>query len=297
MNQNQNETQTPPRFRCSTSDCKATVGSSKRREIGFGFIMGPGRACVIDGQTWVADEEFCPECVARKQADEVVRRIQSRYKSSNIPRQYWGMMLEEPAFPESGEDSDQFYARVKAKAREGLSVYGLAPENDAAYQTMLAWRTRGTNKSPEWVMVRGNVGTGKTALLCAKVGDMKPSMAVSATVWFENEADLLAKLKAEMGANREPGTLSYAERIKKHRVLIIDDLGSAGNFTEYGQAVMTELICHYYNTGENQTLWFTTNLTMEEITTRYGHRVADRLAERLGKTGLIDLVGKSWRQQ
>lgn len=293
----QNETQTPPRFKCSTEDCKATVSSSKRREIGFGYIVGPGRACVIDGQTWMADEEFCPECVARKKADEAVRRIQSRYKSSNIPRQYWGMMLEEPSFPESGEGPDEFYARMKIKAREGLSVYGVAPDNEEAYKTMLSWRTRCANKSPEWVMVRGNVGTGKTALLCAKIGDMKPSMPVAATVWFENEADLLAKLKAEMGAYREPGVVPYSERIKKHRLLVIDDLGCAGNFTEYGQAVMTELICHYYNSGENQTLWFTTNLTMDEITTRYGHRVADRLTERLGKTGLIDLVGKSWRQQ
>lgn len=292
-----NHVQTPPRFPCSTEGCGNTVGSSKRREIGMGFIIGPGRARIVDSQTWVADEEFCPTCVERKRLEEEIRRIQSRYRSSNIPRQYWGMMLEDPTYPEPGETQDAFYARVKAKAREGLSVYGAAIENAAACRAMRSWRTRGANGSPDWVMVRGNVGTGKTALLCAKVGDMKPQMPVSATVWFENEADLLAKLKAEMGVHREPGTVPYSERLKRHRLLIIDDLGSAGNFTEYGQAVMTELICHYYNAGENQTLWFTTNLTMDEIIARYGDRVADRITERLGKTGLIDLIGKSWRQQ
>jgi DNA replication protein DnaC len=135
--------------------------------------------------------------------------------------------------------------------------------------------------SPKGVTVLGPVGTGKT--------------------WALKHSDIQCPVTS---ANSISGMYASGgmEQVKKHFMyqlqgrlpLIIDDLGTEIIMGNYGTKldVIQWLILECYNV--NTKMYFSTNLSLDELTERYGTRVTDRIKE---DTYIIVLEGESRREQ
>jgi len=136
------------------------------------------------------------------------------------------------------------------------------------------------NNSPKGVTVLGPVGTGKTWAL--KNADLKCGVT---------SANSISGMYASGGMEEVKKEFQY--QLQGRLPLIIDDLGTEIIMGNYGTKldVIQWLILECYNRGTK--MYFTTNLTIEELTERYGVRVTDRIKE---STYIIVLEGESRRE-
>lgn len=105
----------------------------------------------------------------------------------------------------------------------------------------------------------------------------------------------LIELSKETFADGQRGSNAREEirEIKNCRFLILDDLGTEKN-TEYVDKIIYDFINHRFE-EELQTI-FTSNYTLEKISKNYHDRIASRITELCGKTGIINFEEIDYRQ-
>lgn len=118
--------------------------------------------------------------------------------------------------------------------------------------------------------ISGNVGIGKSTILGALMDFL------NRTEVRYNKTFVTANNMAQIALQSEPSW----ERITTVPILLLDDVGTEPyEVKEYGNSYLpfTQLIEQRYNKG--LTTVMTTNLSIDEINTRYGTRIADRVNE------------------
>ena len=118
------------------------------------------------------------------------------------------------------------------------------------------------------LIVSGAFGCGKTALLRALAFCMK-----SKYNWVDMaESEHVNCLNAEVWPNWNNDAMS--------RYIVLDDLGAEASVNEFGvmHEYAGEFIVRYHLRGRGR-LFITTNLTPEELETRYTMRVCSRIKE------------------
>ena len=138
------------------------------------------------------------------------------------------------------------------------------------------------DNSPKGVTVLGPIGIGKTWAL--KTWNKTGANVVS--------ANSISGMYAAGGMEEIKKYFQY--QLEGRLPLVIDDLGTEIIMGNYGTKldVIQWLILECYNKGTK--MYFTTNLSLEELTERYGARVTDRIKE---DTYIIVLEGESRREQ
>ena len=129
------------------------------------------------------------------------------------------------------------------------------------------------NKRSASLVLRGDVGTGKTYLACAL---LRQRLERGQAGRFVAVADLMDELKARFGDGAGEQAEAYFERLGDEPFLVLDDVGAEYESAWSVQRVAA-LIDRRYR-SEAPTI-LTTNLTHRELAERYGKRLADRLRE------------------
>ena len=137
------------------------------------------------------------------------------------------------------------------------------------------------------LVLRGDVGTGKTYLACAL---LRRRLERGQAGRFVAVADLMDELKARFGDGAAEQSEAYFERLAGEPFLVLDDVGAEYESAWSAQRVAA-LIGRRYD-AEAPTI-LTTNLTHRELAQRYGKRLADRLNEWVW----AELTGPSLRRE
>ncbi|MFT6818370.1 MAG: DNA replication protein DnaC [Myxococcota bacterium] len=155
------------------------------------------------------------------------------------------------------------------------------------------------------LVFHGNVGRGKTHLLCALVGELILEHGVSAR--FVEFSHLVADLKVAF--ERKSGAADVLEQLVEVDVLAIDELGKGRN-TEFEGTVVDEVVSRRYNS--NTPLLGTTNYTpgaasgfananlarpqatAPMLSDRLGERVYSRIKE---MCDFVPVQGEDFRQR
>lgn len=122
------------------------------------------------------------------------------------------------------------------------------------------------------LLLQGRVGTGKT---------------------FFFKARGIPILSMQRASSHSLGEIEAALKSRHDEEILIDDIGAEGDFNNYGvkMDILSVIIASRLDTLART--HFTTNLTPEEIYTRYGARTFDRLKE-LAK--MVPMTGESKRK-
>lgn len=137
------------------------------------------------------------------------------------------------------------------------------------------------------LVLRGDVGTGKTYLACAL---LRQRLERGQTGRFASLADLMDELKARFGDGAGEQSEAYFGRLASEPFLVLDDVGAEFESAWSVQRVAA-LIDRRYRSEATTIL--TTNLTHKELAVRYGKRLADRLREWVW----AELTGPSLRRE
>jgi len=143
------------------------------------------------------------------------------------------------------------------------------------------------NTSPKGITTMGDVGVGKSHVYNQKFKTC--NFDPEGTVYSANK---ISSIYAAGGMDAITDKFSY--ELQGRLPLIIDDIGTEIIMGHYGTKldVVQWLILECYNADTK--MYFTTNLTLEALTVRYGKRVMDRIKE---KTYIIVLEGDSHRER
>lgn len=120
------------------------------------------------------------------------------------------------------------------------------------------------------VVLTGDVGRGKTHLGC---GLLIHAMEAALPAKFVPVAWLMDELKARFDGDREQSQ-AFFDRIAREHVLMLDDLGKEQD-TDWTRERVSRMLGQRYD-SELPTI-VTTNLTLKNISDRYGAHLADRL--------------------
>jgi DNA replication protein DnaC len=137
-------------------------------------------------------------------------------------------------------------------------------------------------ETPVDMFVTGNVGAGKTWLVCAmvKAGRMK-----GLDITFREMPRLYRELREAIKAEDSPDDIQ--QRCSKAPLLVLDDIGV--NTSDFEKRVLFEIVSERLN-YERPTV-ITTNLTLAEISVK----IDDRLASRLSSYAMVELEGRDQR--
>lgn len=153
-----------------------------------------------------------------------------------------------------------------------------APKNTQALAATRAW----LSDPKQWALVlRGDVGTGKTVAACWA---LKTVAKQAETVAFRRGGEIVRLSGFDEGARE-------LSRLKAAGLLVIDDIG-AEQLTDWGRSLLSELLdtrCE----GRLRTV-LTANPTWDELVKRLGSRIVDRLRDG-GR--VVELSGESMRQR
>lgn len=123
------------------------------------------------------------------------------------------------------------------------------------------------------LVLRGDVGTGKTYLACAL---LRQRLERGQTGRFVSVSDLMDEIKARFGDGAGEQSEAYFDRLAGEPFLVLDDVGAEFDSLWSAQRVAA-LIDRRYR-SEAPTI-LTTNMTHRELAERYTKRTADRLRE------------------
>lgn len=149
-------------------------------------------------------------------------------------------------------DKDIFRKAFRAFLR------GNRTQHDEVLVDVEAWMASGK----PGLLLMGTVGTGKTtiahALRCAWVHYLTVARVYSCD-WIASQVEADKSWTREIAGEKG--------------LVILDDLGTEKRV--YGEEVLPQIIYARYARGQYTVI--TTNLTLEQIRSRYGERIADRL--------------------
>ena len=218
----------------------------------------------------------CAPCVERDRLAEdlAVRTREATHWVENrgrVPVRLRGYSLENTTTPLKGETWATFRARCLA-----AKAIGVTKENAAAVRAMQAWMPMAGS-----AYLCGPVGTGKSTL-------------VSAVAWKANLHKRYVTYVAEAGLwmKDEQGTYGDVAARRAH-ILWLDDFGTTESPKDWQREMMETVICQMY--AEARPVLFTANTHLGEAKTKWGDRVASRLAEMIGDR-VYEITGRDWRQ-
>lgn len=136
-------------------------------------------------------------------------------------------------------------------------------------------------ESPKGLTVLGPVGVGKSWAF-------EHVFTSTVKMWSANDISALYATQGMAGIQEK-----FRYQLKGSLPLVVDDIGTEIIMANYGVKLdMVEwLILQCYNAKTK--MYFTTNLTLDALTERYGQRVVDRIKE---VTYIIVLQGESRRE-
>ena len=132
-----------------------------------------------------------------------------------------------------------------------------------------------SNNNGRGLLCIGNCGRGKT-IICSKLIPILAKVFYNKIFCCYDAIDLNTKI----------------DEMKKKHILSIDDIGTEPEFCKYGERrqPFAELVDSAEKTGK--LLLLTTNLSMDELLSKYGIRTIDRLR---AVTKVVHFIGNSLR--
>jgi len=137
-----------------------------------------------------------------------------------------------------------------------------------------------------WVVLAGNVGTGKTTFATAAFNDMVAKRVRQSTNFgskrppkWMTEARFL-RMAAVAGAAGYHGRAAYVGSMITCPVLVLDDLGGQRTeLTKWGVGAIRDIFDERYS-NERPTIMTTNLASWEELARRYGDHIVSRMIER-----------------
>ena len=158
-------------------------------------------------------------------------------------------------------------------------------ECELARKVTKKWAS-GTDKP--WLILLGNVGTGKTHLAKASVNWIigRQDMVVYVTT-----TELISKARSLIDSGKSD---EYISHLKQVPYLVIDDLGREYT-TDWIKALFYEIIDYRYNRRLNT--MFTSNFTLDELESVFDKAVVDRFKDIMLGTLVVMAKSKSMRPE
>lgn len=182
----------------------------------------------------------------------------------------------------------QFFGRSEVPVRLAHYHFGVLDTPLEVTARVEAWSHMETFKHS--ILLYGPFGVGKTALaICAMRRLLEVFYSDPSTMWLDKHQNfittpslfittpnLLDRIRATYGRNRDVEEADLLEAVKGAAILVLDDLG-AERPTEWVQEKFFTIINHRYD--NELTTIFTSNLTPEELAGHLGERTAWRIME------------------
>ena len=177
------------------------------------------------------------------------------------------------------------YERYHWATFESIQRQGIPDQQ--AYKTVRAYvdSLQENLKSGNGLILKGNVGTGKTSLAIAIMQHMIRNGDINC--YFVPLASLLDEIFTRQGNDRA----EYVDKLKNCKLLVIDDLGQEHS-EGWVQLKFENIISERYNRCRSTI--FTSNLTADQMKNRYTERIIDRFRD---NSKIINFTGKSLRGQ
>jgi DNA replication protein DnaC len=173
-----------------------------------------------------------------------------------------------------------------------LVELGYMPLNREAFSQIATWHASKTRKG---LFLLGDVGTGKTHLMKCLLKNFGNNSSIRirpmqelVMLWHEN--------KGREGGFWYDAFGIYENRVEDSHNYILDDVGQEQVVNYFGEKMelfsrlITRIYAGYEQHGNGS--YITTNLTRNEFISRYGARVADRIAD---MCETIEFKGKTLR--
>lgn len=134
-----------------------------------------------------------------------------------------------------------------------------------------------------FMVVTGPAGAGKTYFCAAMFAPL-----INQYGYFRayNEAGLFRLIRDHISGNSSGDYIAFLHTQIDDRLLILDDIGSAGH-TEWREEILMETIDYRYRS--NLPTILTSNLSKEEFLEEYGKRITSRIFDK--ENLIIDMVG------
>lgn len=250
---------------------KPKAGSSHKEEhhglVGSAFIRPVSGACIIHGayqsvemrtpDGWVGG---CPACAMEsserqrsldKINDHAINReasIRRKIARSNIPKEHISATIAN--YIVRGDDQRLTVVAVNEYVQKGMSR--------------------------EWLVLTGNVGTGKSHLACAAAMQMA-RMNDNCGVMFLPALDIDRRMKSTFGQRDESERDALNQMIKFNGIVVLDELGLQQG-SDRDRQVTAEFISGRH--ANHKPVIITTNLEPQEIERFIGAQAFDRVRER-----------------
>lgn len=166
-------------------------------------------------------------------------------------------------------------ANAEERLRHGLEYYcGEEAVWKEEYRPVVEWLN---NNDGRGILISGSCGTGKT-LICCRIIPILLYTGADRLMTYQCHAIELGGRLAEM---------------MKHKVSIIDDIGTENKYQSYGNKHYPFIELVDYAERKGNLIIATTNLNTEHLALKYGQRTMDRLRT---LTTLVTFTGKSLRK-
>ena len=159
----------------------------------------------------------------------------------------------------------------------------------------------------ESYFIHGDVGCGKTYLICALIINYLKNMRYSvienidklsvilggySDPYFISMPDMILMFKKSFKDDSEYSEDYLIDRFSNEHILLLDDIGVEKPSDWALQTIYS--IIDRRNNNMRQTV-FTSNYSIKDLKDRIGERIASRIVEMCGKKNIINLKGKDRR--
>jgi hypothetical protein len=271
----------PAAWVCAGPECEA--------RLPYDWLEGPWDGPKAERGRWEAPELMCALCASVAEAEAESRLSASRRASAGLGErmvrysfQRYAELLRDGTFVPRDKRAE-ISAEEFSAFQSGLPEWtlGITPWNRTAALRLRRF-TEGEDKRS--AVVSGAVGTGKSTLIAAAIGDLVDQGRESTYI---AERELLRNL-----SNNPRHRRMLVGRLARIQVLALDDLGAIEDPKPWYLDSIEELVADRYD--RRLPVLITTNRTIDQIADTYGDRVASRLVEMTGRQ-VTEIDGPDWR--